>query len=120
MARRRIINSISKERRQLVINCEEMKKDDLFDVEECAEFLKERNKLSRHTQDSLPGGPITITTKKEEYKIFLDVGVDVQKVYFKSLIKLYLYSKGLKDWIRVQISPENGEYGLKYYNLNSE
>jgi len=120
MVRRIIQNKILKERRQLVVNCAEMKKDDLFDIEECAEFLTERNKLTRHNTETLPEGPLKIQVKKEESKIYMDVGVDVRKVYFKHLVKHYLHQKGLKDWIRVQVDATSGEYVLSFYNVNDE
>ncbi|KAI5189712.1 large subunit ribosomal protein L22e [Nematocida minor] len=117
---RRIINPVSEKRRELSINCKEMTKDELFDMEECANFLEVNNRLSKHNPETLPGGPMNVLLKKAEHKIVLDMGVDVRKFYIKQLLRKYLHKKGLKDWIHIKIDTESGEYGLHYYNLNDE
>ncbi|EHY66807.1 large subunit ribosomal protein L22e [Nematocida ausubeli] len=117
---RRIINPVSEKRKELTINCKEMTKDELFDMEECANFLEVNNKLTKHSPETLPGGPMNVLLKKAENKIVLDMGVDVRKFYIKQLLKKYLHKKGLNDWIHIKIDSVTGEYSLNYYNLNDE
>lgn len=120
MVRKRIINPIAEERKEIVINCKEMLKDELFDMEECANFLEVNQKLTVHSPETLPKGSIKITPLKAESKIVLDLGVDVRKVYFKHLLRKYLHRKGLKDWIHVKVNPLTKALDLQYYNLNDE
>ncbi|OAG29674.1 large subunit ribosomal protein L22e [Nematocida displodere] len=119
MARKRIVNPVSETRRELIVNCKDMVKDELFDIEECMNFLEVSHKLSRHTTDALPEGPLTLSLNKAEQKIVLSLGVDVRKCYIKQLLRKYLHKQGLKDWIHIKID-QSGTYGLHYYNLNDE
>ncbi|KAI5181528.1 large subunit ribosomal protein L22e [Nematocida sp. AWRm80] len=120
MTRKRILNPISEKRRELIVNCKEMTKDEMFDIEECANFVEVNNKLTKYDENQLPGGPLIAKVNKSENKIVLDLGVDVRKVYIKQLLRQYLHKKGLKDWIHIKIDATSGEYGLHYYNLNDE
>ncbi|KAH9386518.1 large subunit ribosomal protein L22e [Nematocida major] len=117
---RKIVNKVLETRKEVVINCKEMTKDELFDIEECANFIHTNHKLSRHSGGALPDGPLSIDAAKYENKIALDLGVEVKRCYIKQLLRKYLHRKGLSDWIHIKVDQASGEFGLHYYNLNDE
>ncbi|KAI5186277.1 large subunit ribosomal protein L22e [Nematocida homosporus] len=114
MARKRIFNGILETRKQLEVSCKEVIKDDIFDMEECANFIETKQKLTRHSPDTLPGGPLNVSVNQAEAKIVLDLGVIVRRVYIKQLVLHYLQKKALRDWIHVKVD-EKGQLGLHYY-----
>lgn len=119
MARKRIFNPISEARKEIILDCAETKKDELFDLEECMNYIESKQKLSRHSEDSLPEGPVKFSMKKEEHKIYIDLGVDVRRSYIKQLLRKYLHKKGLKDWIYIR-AEEDTSFKLHYYNMIAE
>lgn len=118
MVRKRIINPLLQERREVVIDCKEMTKDELFNIDECANFLDVDHKLSRYTKEVLPEGPMKVTPQASEHKILVSLGVQVRNSYIKQLIRKFLQKQGLKDWIHVKV--KENMFTLHYYNLNDE
>ncbi|KAI5188572.1 large subunit ribosomal protein L22e [Nematocida sp. AWRm77] len=113
---RRKIHPILEKRKEVAIDCKEAVSDRIFDLEECANFIRDNNKLTKHTQETLPEGPIKVTVSKADSKILLDIGVSFQRRYVKKVFKHYLARAGLKDWIYIRSDLASGNYTVSYYN----
>lgn len=116
---RRKINPVLEQRKQVAIDCKEAVSDRIFDLEECANFIRDNHKLTRHPESTLPEGPLGVTVSKGDSKILLDIGVSVQRRHFKKVFKHYLARAGLKDWIYIKSDVATGNYIVSYYNTEA-
>ncbi|ERL87902.1 60S ribosomal protein L22 [Dendroctonus ponderosae] len=104
------------------IDCTHPVEDNLMDVSNFEEYLKESIKINGKANNFAGGksGQHAVTLGSEKNtKIVLSSEIPFSKRYLKYLTKKYLKKNNLRDWLRVVASGQDS-YELRYFQINNQ
>lgn len=103
------------EKRKLLIDCNNVVKDGVFDVAAFQNFLNDRFKLNGKTGNL--GTAVAI--EREGSSVAVSATIQYPKSYLKYLTKKFLKKQQLRDWIHV-VATKKDSYELKYFKVGQE
>jgi len=104
-----------KETFKFKIDCKEPADDSVIDVNDLAEFLKQRIKVNGKKGNL--GDVVSVETEKSN--LIVTAEPPFSKRYLKYLTKKYLKQHKIRDYLHV-IASDKTTYKVKYFNIQNE
>jgi large subunit ribosomal protein L22e len=107
---------------KFMIDCTHPVEDNILDVLNFEQYLKQRIKINGKTGNFSggKGNQHAVTLGREKgTKVILNSEIPFSKRYLKYLTKKYLKKNNLRDWLRVVASGKES-YELRYFQINSQ
>ncbi|XP_044741275.1 60S ribosomal protein L22-like [Chrysoperla carnea] len=101
--------------RKFTVDCTHPVEDNILDVANFEQYLKERIKINGKTNQL--GNVVSL--ERHKTKLSVNSEVPFSKRYLKYLTKKYLKKNNLRDWLRV-VAAGKDTYELRYFQINSQ